>query len=208
VTQPGWYPDGQGNTRYWDGSRWADSPQTATQPAVAAEPETPYQAPPAYSPQPTRRRSSGRMPLWQPIVFGLLILLGGVGLGAAAGKSSTKTVAGPTQTATATVQSTVTATPTVIKTIATKSFTATITYTPPVVTAFTDGEFRVGSEIKPGTYHTDATGKQCYWERDNNGTGIGAVIANDNITGPTTIDILSSDYSFKSSGGCDWTKIG
>lgn len=28
------------------------------------------------------------------------------------------------------------------------------------------------------------------------------------ITGPTTIDIRSSDYAFKSSGGCAWSRVG
>lgn len=31
---------------------------------------------------------------------------------------------------------------------------------------------------------------------------------NDNISGPTTIDIRSSDYAFTSSGGCEWSKVG
>ena len=71
--------------------------------------------------------------------------------------------------------------------------------------AFSDGTFRVGSEIAPGTYHTNPAGSACYWERDGRGTD--NIIANDNITGPTTIDIASSDYAFTSSGGCDWVRV-
>jgi hypothetical protein len=120
----------------------------------------------------------------------------------------TKTVAGPTVTATATVAgptttATVTTTPT--KVIATRILTHVVTYTPPVKVAFGDGTFRVGSEIAPGTYHTNPAGSACYWERDGRGTD--NIIANDNITGPTTIDIASSDYAFTSSGGCDWVRV-
>ncbi|MEO8888657.1 MAG: hypothetical protein ABI301_06070 [Jatrophihabitantaceae bacterium] len=73
--------------------------------------------------------------------------------------------------------------------------------------AFTDGTFRVGTEIKPGTYHTDGQGGGCYYERDRKGDGVDAIIANDNLSGPTTIDIQPSDYAFKSSGGCAWTRV-
>ncbi|MDT4982536.1 MAG: hypothetical protein QOF95_26 [Pseudonocardiales bacterium] len=39
-------------------------------------------------------------------------------------------------------------------------------------------------------------------------TPLDAIIVNDNITGPTTIDIAPSDFAFKSSGGCDWVRVG
>ncbi len=143
-----------------------------------------------------------------PVVVGVVALLIGLEAGAGA-KLKAKTIAGPTvtNTATATATSTVTTTPTVVKTIATKVLTHTVTFTPPVKVAFSDGTFRVGSEIKAVTYHTDPAG-DCYYERDNKGSGIDAIIDNDNITGPTTIDIAPSDYAFKASGGCDWVRIG
>ena len=48
-----------------------------------------------------------------------------------------------------------------------------------------------------------------YWGREANGNGgLDSIIANDNIDGSTTITIQSSDYGFKSSGGCQWPKIG
>lgn len=33
ATQAGWYPDGQGATRWWDGERWTDQTQPAAEPA-------------------------------------------------------------------------------------------------------------------------------------------------------------------------------
>jgi hypothetical protein len=140
----------------------------------------------------------------------IMLAIAGLTL-AACSSGATKTVAGPTTTATITQSetetATVTATPTVIKTIATKVLTHVVTYTPPVKVAFGDGTFRVGSEIRPGTYHTDGQGdgEGCYWEKD--GKGIDNILANDNITGPTTIDIESSVYAFNSSGGCDWSRV-
>ncbi len=207
MTAPGWYPDGQGNTRYWNGQGWAEDAAPA-----ATEQMPPYSPPPPVPVGAPGHRVEGRkMPLWQPIGLGVLILLGGIGIGAAAGKGATKTVAGPTTTATATatVQSTVTSTPTVIKTIATKSLTATITFTPPVTVAFTDGTFLVGKEIHPGLYHSDGTGgSNCYFERDNSGYGVGKIIENGTVSGPTTITVQSSDYSLSTSGGCAWTRTG
>lgn len=42
MTAPGWYPDGQGNQRYWDGQGW--TAQTAPSPATAPPPP-PYGQP-------------------------------------------------------------------------------------------------------------------------------------------------------------------
>jgi hypothetical protein len=74
-----------------------------------------------------------------------------------------------------------------------------------------DGTFLVGSEVKPGTYHSDApTGGNCYWEREagSNTGDIENIIANDNTSGPTTITISSSDYAFKDDGCATWYPVG
>jgi hypothetical protein len=74
-----------------------------------------------------------------------------------------------------------------------------------------DGTFLVGSEIKPGTYHTDSPSSgNCYWEREagSNTGDIENIIANDNTSGPTTITISSSDYAFKDSGCETWYPVG
>ena len=116
----------------------------------------------------------------------------------------TVTVAGPTNTQYATVTTTPTKS-------ATHTQVVTKTYTPPVKVALFDGTVLVGMEIAPGMYHTDGQGDGggCYWERQANGNGgLDSIIANDNIDGPTSMTVQPSDYAFKSSGGCQWSKIG
>ena len=171
----------------------------------------PPPGPPSY--RPTQPAHAAKTPWWKALWFvALVAAVVGIGIGAASAgsKAKTKTVAGPTThattTETATATSVITTTPTVVKTIATKTHTVTVTYHPPIKVAFTDGTFLVGSEIKAGTYHTEDDGDGCYYERDHKGDGIDAIIANDNLSGPTTITIASSDYSFTSSGGCSWVR--
>lgn len=176
-----------------------------TPPSYPTAPLTPL----SQQPYPPQRKRRWGVP--SAIVgAALVMLIAGVAIGSGS-KAKAKDVAGPTvrittqltTTATATVK--VTTTPT--KVIATHTQVITKTYTPPVKIAFSDGTYRVGSEIRPGTYHTE--GGSCYWERDRNSSDpLNKIIDNDNITGPTTIDIQSGDYAFTSSGGCDWTRVG
>ena len=164
-------------------------------------------------PPPSQRPQPGRGPWWRAtwalLAGGLLVGLiigGSAGASSAKTKTKTVTVAGPTQyateTATATVTETLTATPTVIKTIATQTHVVTVTFTPAAVTAFGDGTFIVGREVRPGLYHTDPQGSQCYWEADDSG---GNILDNNNIDGPTTITVRSSWYSLTTNGGCNWS---
>lgn len=154
----------------------------------------------------------------RPLPVGIAAFVVGAGL-AGAGASNTKNdSATPAQTVTATAVTTVanpgvtaTVTQKVVGPTTVKTATVRVTYTPPPVDPITDGQYLVGPEVKPGLYHTDGTGDGggCYWERlsDLNG-GISSTIANDNISGPTTIQIRSSDAAFKTSGGCTWSRIG
>lgn len=127
---------------------------------------------------------------------------------------SGSTKVGPTTTATvsttATVETTttMTATPTITRVVETKTQTATVTYTPPPVGVFSDGTYRVGQDVKPGEYRTDGHGDsgQCYWERDSDLSGsLDSTIANDNIDGPTIIDVNRGEV-LKVSGGCQWQR--
>jgi hypothetical protein len=97
-----------------------------------------------------------------------------------AGPTTVVTAAGPTVTAVQTqvqthVQTTVathtevavrrvsvTTTPTVLKTVATKTRVRTVTYTPPPPHQFTAGEYLVGRDIHPGRYETSGS-NDCYW---------------------------------------------
>jgi hypothetical protein len=74
-----------------------------------------------------------------------------------------------------------------------------------------DGTYVVGKDIRSGTWHTTGQGDGigCYWERDRNLDGdLNSIIANNNITGPTTVSVHKKDVAFQTSGGCTWTRSG
>lgn len=75
------------------------------------------------------------------------------------------------------------------------------------VTTFSgNGTFRVGQDIKPGTYVSTSTGSfGGYWERLSCATGeFDCIIANDNVTGQTFVTIEKSDRYFSTSRMGTW----
>jgi hypothetical protein len=108
----------------------------------------------------------------------------------------------PSQTATITVTSTLEVTKTV-----------TVTYPPPSnapkTTIETDGTYRVGTDIVPGTYRSAGISPQgesdCYWARlnDLNPTHI---INNNLGTGPQVVTIQPSDSAFLTHSCLPWHK--
>jgi hypothetical protein len=166
--------------------------------------------PPAMPYQPPTKRPWWKA-LWVIALAGVILGLIIGAAGASGSSSKTKTVAGPTTTVsvspaappTATVTATVTGHP--IKVIATHTRVVTHTYTPPPAPAINDGTYIVGTDIKPGLWRTK--GGDCYWARlkDLHG-GVDSIAANNNISGPTVVEITSSDRAFEISGGCDWRR--
>ncbi|MEU8880979.1 hypothetical protein [Streptomyces hydrogenans] len=77
------------------------------------------------------------------------------------------------------------------------------------VTIDGDGDFEVGSDLKPGLYRT--TGNEdamCYWERSKDATGeLDSILANDNVTGTAYVEIKKSDKFFKSTGCETWEAV-
>jgi hypothetical protein len=69
-----------------------------------------------------------------------------------------------------------------------------------------DGEFVVGKEIKPGIYHAAASGG-CYWARLSS-LDTSAIIDNNNVDGPVTIEIFASDRAFEDTRCATFHKIG
>ncbi|MFS4093145.1 hypothetical protein [Streptomyces sp. AF1A] len=73
-----------------------------------------------------------------------------------------------------------------------------------------DGDYRVGSDVKPGTYRTsgNSADDNCYWERAKDAKGeMDSLLANDNVTGTSYVTIKATDKLFKSSGCKDWEAV-
>jgi hypothetical protein len=69
---------------------------------------------------------------------------------------------------------------------------------------FTDGNYRVGKEVKPGRYYA-TDGDDCYWERNSRS---GDIIANHlSSSRRNEVLIYPSDYSFSSENCGTWRQI-
>ncbi|MBT2442872.1 hypothetical protein J7E93_22745 [Streptomyces sp. ISL-36] len=77
------------------------------------------------------------------------------------------------------------------------------------VTVDGDGDFEVGKDVKPGLYRS--TGNEdglCYWERAKDSSGeTDSILANDNVTGTSYVQITPTDKLFKSSGCGKWEAV-
>jgi hypothetical protein len=92
--------------------------------------------------------------------------------------------------------------------------TVAVTYPPPPfvpkTTMETDGTYRVGTDIVPGTYRSAGASPEgesdCYWARLNslNPTHI---ISNNISTGPQTVTILPTDAAFLTHSCLVWHQI-
>jgi len=69
-----------------------------------------------------------------------------------------------------------------------------------------NGTYRVGKDIKPGTYVARPSGSiSGYWERLSCATGdFDCILANDNVSGQTFVTILSSDKYFSTTRMGTW----
>lgn len=75
-TPAGWYDDGQGRQRWWDGTQWTDSYQAATQPSAPTPTSAaPYPAAPAFGTQPVGSPPPGSTP---KNFWGVLALIAGI----------------------------------------------------------------------------------------------------------------------------------
>jgi hypothetical protein len=72
-----------------------------------------------------------------------------------------------------------------------------------------DGTYRVGPDIEPGTYRSLGTSDSCYWERLRGlGGTLADIIANFIGPNPTIVAIAPTDAGFQSDRCGNWTKIG
>ncbi|MFF4039417.1 hypothetical protein [Streptomyces sp. NPDC001816] len=72
-----------------------------------------------------------------------------------------------------------------------------------------NGDYQVGSDIKPGTYRTTGnTDGMCYWERAKDASGdTDSILANDNVTGTSYVTVKAGDKLFKSTDCKDWEAV-
>lgn len=187
-------------------------PTQQYQQPVYAPPQQPY-----YGPIP-RQRPKRRMPAWLlPTGIGIVALLIGVGIGASTNSSKSTAATTPstvTNTVTSTATTTVSAAPVTVTAPAPAAQTVTVTApakatSAPAAASFTDGTFVVGTDIKPGIYRTSVGSDTCYWARLSSLDGsFSSILANGDPTGPTSVQVKSTDKAFETSGGCTWTKTG
>jgi hypothetical protein len=72
--------------------------------------------------------------------------------------------------------------------------------------AFGDGTYRVGKDIRPGTYRTKG-GDGCYWARLKSFNGsLDSILANDNASGPTLVTIKRTDRGFETRRCGNWSR--
>lgn len=73
---------------------------------------------------------------------------------------------------------------------------------------FGDGTWVVPSQVPPGRWQSSG-GSGCYWQRSANLAGdIHSINANDNVEGPTVVDIQPGDAAFVSKRCGTWTRVG
>jgi hypothetical protein len=66
---------------------------------------------------------------------------------------------------------------------------------------YSDGTYRVGTEIEPGTYRGEVNGEFGYWARLRNTTGIvSGIAANSVVRGPFVLTIVPSDAAVELRG--------
>ena len=77
---------------------------------------------------------------------------------------------------------------------------------PDISDGFGDGVWRVGIDIEPGAYFSEAS-EGCYWQRTSGLSGdFSKLLANDNTDDPVVIEILPSDVGFSSTRCGQWTQ--
>jgi hypothetical protein len=200
-------------------------PPTSQQPQWGQPPG--QQAHPGWGPPPAQPKSPHRRPwyqrFWWAIAIGAFILGGLIG----AGGSGADPQAAPATVTVTSIQQVARYEPLCSNYLdeedqrlceqreqeirdATKSAAAAAATTattkpkpaPAPETTFSDGIYKVGADIKPGSYRT-VGGSNCYYARlrtDDNSD----IIANNITSGPQRMTVRSSDGYVEFSGGCEW----
>jgi hypothetical protein len=148
-TPPGWYPDGQGSTRYWDGSGWAVAPPRPE--GGGAFPNSYATSPlPAVSPAPGKSK-----PWYQhkgfiipAAIVGVLIVLGAIGSAVSPKKTvSNNAEPGQSSSARTTGATGSPVTSAVPSTTAARTSPTRAAPVPPKTKADSDGSFAMPDEV-------------------------------------------------------------
>jgi hypothetical protein len=79
---------------------------------------------------------------------------------------------------------------------------------PQPLSTFGDGTWSVPGQVAPGRWQSTGSAG-CYWQRSQNFSGgVDSIAANDNVDGPTVVDIQSGDVAFVSKRCGTWTRVG
>lgn len=225
-------PTGRHYGRYWDGQAWTanvisaekvqsldplpprpepsifpETPSPPPRPRTVMPPETGPRPVPAAAPagkgKNTVVSAIRGWPRWAQWALGVLVVMVVIGAAASGESDKDKTVSAgaPVTTAAATGESA----PATTKASTTKVPATTPTTAGPKTT-FGNGQYRVGTDIAPGTYVAPG-GSGCYWERQATfgGSSLSDIIANDlSRGGQVVVTIAASDKGFKTNGCGTW----
>lgn len=181
-----------------------------TQPPPNYPPQHPQQPPPGWQPvapaQPVKRKRFGWLALTIAAICGLVLGSCTAVIGSSGG-GGTATTAGAPVTVTETAAGTGAPTATVTEPGPTKTVTTQVDHANDK--GIGEGTWKVGSDIKAGVYKAHAKKnevlKNCYWARLK-GTGEGDIIANDNSSGQSIVEVKKSDKYFQTTGCTPWVK--
>ena len=175
---------------WWDGQGW----QPVQQP-LELQPQLEAPTPPASRRTPALRRR--RRGLRTGLAIGALALVVGAGTVAAMVARGIRSPAVPRATALA---SSAAPAPRQVD-------SAKVTVTPASEFAhFSSGIFRVGQDVRPGTYRLRSGSDGCYFARLKSfGGSTDDILANDAAEGPAVVTILPTDTGFQSDHCGTWT---
>jgi hypothetical protein len=161
-----------------------------------------------WQPPPVKAKRKGA-PWWLVAVVGVVAMVLGAAVGAAAAGDKTPTTTGDTVAQPPAAGETTTAGKPAAPTTAGKPTKAK----PTAVTITEEGVLLVGSEVKPGTYRATVPedSVNCYWARLKGTSGsLDDLIANGNGEPKQrmVVTIHSSDKAFEQHGCGTWTRIG
>ena len=215
-TPAGWYPQPDGQQRYWDGGQWTGD----LAPGAEVAGTTPSGGGGPAGPTVKKKHIIGySATALVCLVFGAALASSASTLTDVSGAANssqvpTITIATPGPTSTTMVPG-----PTVTKT-STQTVTSTVTNKPPAKTVTVtaapaapkasgsipgDGTFQVGVDIQPGTYVSAPPSLNCYWARLSS-PNTNDIIDNNNSSGQSVVTIRSSDKFFETSGCSEWIR--